>query len=314
MKLLTELQLNSSHIAQIKHTLPELEIITHPHADSWTVKDLKDIDFILGYPRPDTVKNAPNLKYLQLTSSGFELYSKDSYPFLIASATGAYGQTVGEYILTSLLAFYHNLHLYRDNQRNHIWKNAGPITTIQDQKILIIGTGSIGSHFAKLLKTFGAAVYGVTRSKCLSPEAFDKVYPSCELDTILPSVDVAVLCIPGSTENHHLFNLNRLKLLRHGSLLINVGRGDIVDTEALCHVLNSGHLFGAILDVTDPEPLPSKHPLWSYPNVMITPHDAGGFQHMTSSLIQTIVSITCENLKRYSEHEPLLNQIQTKKA
>lgn len=310
MKLLTELQLNSFHITQLKLALPELEIITLSHADRWTIEDLKDIAFILGYPCPDTVKNAPNLKYLQLTSSGFELYIKDSYPFLIASATGAYGQTVSEHMLTALLAFYHNLHLYRDNQKNHIWKNAGPVTTIQGQKILIVGTGSIGGHFAKLLKIFGAVVYGVARSKCIFPEVFDKIYPSSELDTILPSVDVAALCVPGTTENRHLFNLNRLKLLRHDSILINVGRGNIVDTEALCQVLDSGHLSGAILDVTDPEPLPSKHPLWDYPNVMITPHDAGGFRYMTPSLIQAIVSITCENLKRYSEHEPLLNQIQ----
>ena len=314
MKLLSELQLNSSHMEQLKQAFPKLEIITHPHADSWTVQDLKDIDFILGYPRPDIVRNAPNLKYLQLTSSGFELYSKDFYPFLVASATGAYGQPVSEYMLTSLLAFYHNLHLYRDNQTNRIWKNAGPVTTIQEQKILIIGTGNIGSHFAKLLKTFGAAVYGVAHTKCIFPDVFDKVYPACELDMILPTVNVAALCIHGSAENHHLFNLNRLKLLHHGSLLINVGRGDIVDTKALCQVLDSGHLSGAILDVTDPEPLPSEHPLWDYPNVIITPHDAGGFQYMTPALIQAIISITCENLRRYSEHKPLINQIQTKKA
>ena len=115
------------------------------------------------------------------------------------------------------------------------------------------------------------------------------------------------LSLPGTRETTNLFDARRIALCKPGAILLNVGRGTVVDGEALAAAVHSGQLFGAAVDVTDPEPLPPDHPLWAEPNVIITPHVSGGFS--LPQTVQNIVDIFIHNLKRYAAGQPLDNQV-----
>lgn len=307
MKLLSAIELSSDQTARLKASVPELEICVK--GEDWTPEDLQDTDFAIGYPPPELLLSAPRLQFLQLTASGSERYTSLFGRLPMASAAGAYGPIVSEYMLSALLAFYHNLHLHRNNQIRHRWGLPGPITLLAGQRILILGTGDIGRCFAEHLKALGAVTIGVFRSKCPEQGPFDQLCPLPELDGLLPRADVVAICIPGTPENRQLFDLRRLRTMKAGSLLINVGRGSIVDTDALCRVLREGPLSGAILDVVEPEPLPPRHPLWDFENVLLTAHDAGNFRSMPPALAQRIGELACQNLHRFVNQLPLLNSL-----
>ena len=307
MKLLSAIELSPGQIARMRTSIPELQVCVKK--ERWTADDLQDADFAIGYPSPELLRSAPALRFLQLTASGSEPYAPFFGRLPMASAAGAYGPIVSEYMLAALLAFYHNLHLHRNDQIRHHWGQPGPITLLSGQRVLILGTGDIGRCFAGHLKALNAHTVGVARTPGQRPEVFDRLSPLAELDSLLPQADVVAICIPGTPENRRLFDLQRLQTMKNDSLLINVGRGSIVDTDALCQVLREGPLAGAILDVVEPEPLPPQHPLWEFENVILTAHDAGNFRSMPPALAQRIGDIACENLHRFVNSLPLLNSL-----
>ena len=244
---------------------------------------------------------------LQLTASGSEPYAAAPKRIQIACAAGAYGELVSEYLLAALLAFYHNLHLHRNHQLQHVWASPQPVSTLRGKTILILGGGDIGCCFARRIRSQNARAIGVIRSRCICAHAFDRLCTLDELDELLPQADAVALCIPGTPENHHLFDLGRLRTMKPGSVLLNAGRGNLVDTEALCTVLREGQLGGAILDVVEPEPLPQEHPLWDFENVILTPHDAGNFRAMPEALSDAIAEIAYQNFIRFLHAQPLIN-------
>ena len=126
-------------------------------------------------------------------------------------------------------------------------------------------------------------------------------------DALLPEADVVALCLPGNSATRHTLDARRIGLLKRNAVVINVGRGSAIDTEALCDALYRGRIAGAALDVTDPEPLPADHPLWDAPNAVITPHISGGFS--LPETLEQIVDIFAENLRRDAAGEPLLNLV-----
>ncbi len=304
-KLLCSLPLSENQENALRAACPNTDIVIKP--GHWTQEDVLDADFLLGYPDPTLLDGAKKLKLLQLTASGSEIYTGHGSSYCVTSATGAYGSVVSEYMLAALLSFYHRLHIYRNQQMQHLWQPAGVSTGISGKTVLILGTGDIGCQFAQKVKALGGHTVGLVRSSCRHPEFFDRLLPLDALDTILPQADVAALCIPGTAENRRLFSYPRLRTMASHAVLINVGRGTLVDTDGLYRCLKEQTLAGAILDVTDPEPLPADHPLWDMPNVILTPHCAGSFRNMPAELIQGIVDIACDNFRRYHAGLPLRN-------
>lgn len=306
-KMLCSVTISPAQAEALRHAWPGLSVSVKP--EPWDAADLLDADFLMGYPAPSLLEQQNHIRLLQLTASGSELYTGRALPFPIASAAGAYGNIVSEYVLAALLSFYHNLHRYRNQQSRHFWGFCGPNSGISGKNVLILGTGDIGCHLARKLRALGACPIGLTRSSCSHPEVFQALHPSSRLDDWLPQADAVVLCIPGSPENRGLFSYERLCRMRQDAVLINVGRGNLVDTDGLCRCLGEGRLGGAILDVTEPEPLPRDHPLWEVENVILTPHCAGSFRDMPPELIQAIVDIACENLSRLRQGLPLRGQV-----
>lgn len=307
MKLLSAIPLSSALRERLLAADPELNI--RVKQTPWTQADLEGVAFAIGYPEPALLTDAASLELLQLTASGSEPYAAAPKRIRIADAAGAYGELVSEYLLAALLAFYHNLHLHRNHQLRHIWASPQPVSTLRGKNILILGGGDIGCCFARRIRSQNARAIGVIRSRCISAHAFDRLCTLDELDELLPQADAVALCIPGTPENRHLFDLRRLRMMKPGSVLLNAGRGSLVDTEALCTVLREGPLGGAVLDVVEPEPLPPEHPLWDFENVILTPHDAGNFRAMPEALSDAIAEIACQNFIRFLHAQPLINAI-----
>ena len=267
---------------------------------------------LLGYVPPDQLKTFPNLKWVQSWNAGVDPYLAPGVlpgGVRLTSAVGAYGPAVSEHMLAMLLAIYKRLPAYRDQQRAHIWADLGPVGSLAGKTVLVAGAGDIGRHFARLVRALGAQrVIGLRRSAGCPVEGFDEIYGLGALDGLLPQADVVALALPHTPETAGLMSKARLLAMRPGAVLLNAGRGSAVDCTALAEVLCSGRLLGAGLDVTDPEPLPPGHPLWEAPSLLLTPHTAGGYNHMEATL-ERIKAIFLDNLRRYVEGRTLRNQV-----
>lgn len=275
-----------------------------------TQEELNHTDILIGNPPQGMLHGSPRLQWLQCNSAGVEpflqpgvLHSKT----LLTNATGAYGLAISEHMLGMLLEIFKKLHLYRDAQHQHQWQSLGQVRSIEGSTVLVLGMGNIGGEFARRVKALGAHVIGVRRTDTRCPDYADEVHLTADLDQLLPLADVVAVSLPGTRETAGLLDRRRIALMKEGAVVLNVGRGSIIDTEALCDALESGHLGGAGLDVTDPEPLPVGHRLWDIPNAVITPH-ISGFYHLPETL-ERIVRISAANLKAYTEGLPLKNLV-----
>lgn len=270
---------------------------------------LADADVILGnLADPKQVRQAPGLRWIQLNNAGTEGYCEPGIlpeECLLTNATGAYGLAISEHMVGCLFMVRKKLHLYYANQIRQTWRREGHVGVIEGSTVLVVGLGDIGQAFARKMKGLGCYIIGCRRSRGIKPEYVDELYTAGELEKLLPRADVVALSMPGNEETYHTLDRERIGLLRENAIVLNVGRGSAVDTEALTESLYAGRIAGAALDVTDPEPLPPGHPLWNAPNVVITPHASGG-----STLPETldkIVEICAENLHRFVMGQPLEN-------
>ena len=184
----------------------------------------------------------------------------------------------------------------------------GQVKSVEGSVILILGLGNIGGDFARKVKVLGAYTIGVRRNIGDCPDYVDEMHPLSSLDDLLPRADVVAIALPLTPETKGMINEARLMKMKKDALLINVGRGPIVDTDALMKVMNAGHLDGAALDVTDPEPLPPDHPLWQQDRVIITPHVAGSFYLPETK--NRVISVFLENLRRFQAGEQLKNLVE----
>ena len=176
--------------------------------------------------------------------------------------------------------------------------------------MLIFGAGDIGSCVAKRLSGFDvASIVGVCRDTSKPREGFDKLISLTRAESYLPESDIVVGCIPNTPETSGYFGEKRLHLMKEGAILVNVGRGNFIDMAALNSVLQEGHLQGAALDVTDPEPLPIKNPLWRNYRCSITPHVSGTAFGRCEGTEERICEICCDNLRRYRADEPLAHRV-----
>lgn len=281
--------------------------LPHPFTD----KQLENARVIIGNPSQSTLAKCKNLKWLQLSSSGADSYANSPYinkeQTIITNATGAYGHAIAEYMVAGVMSVTKKYHLYRDNQNSGLWKDMGFSKTIRGSNVLVVGFGDIGSQFGSKMNALGANIYGIKRNISDKPEYVKEMHTLDKLDSLLPDMDIVALCLPNSRQTQNVISEKQFKLMKNDAILINVGRGNAVDTSALVQALTEGEIGNAILDVTDPEPLPADHPLWKQPNAIITPHISGGYH--AQETIEGIEEIILENAQRYIADLPLINQV-----
>lgn len=275
-----------------------------------TQEDVDWAQVILGNVPAAMLHGSPALEWLQTNSAGVEAYIQPGVlagDTLLTNATGAYGLAIAEHMLGMLLELFKKLELYRDAQKSGAWQSQGAVKAVYGSTVLVLGMGDIGGEFAARCKALGAKVFGVRRSPRPCPEYADEVHLLEDLDSLLPQADVVAVTLPGTDATRGLMSRERLAKMKEGAVLLNVGRGFIVDTEALCDALERGHLSGAGVDVTDPEPLPPTHRLWNIPTAVVTPH-ISGFYHLRETH-ERIVGIFLENLRHFQAGEPLRNLV-----
>lgn len=312
--ILVLINITEEHKLLLQKKAPEA-IFTFTSNKKLSRQQVEDANVILGNPPAEMLKFSKNLELLQLSSAGIGEYGKAGVlpeGAILANASGAYGLAISEYMLGVLLELYKKLHLYRDNQNESIWAYEGGVRSIYNSTALVVGLGDIGGEFAWRLKALGAHTIGIRRTIEQKPSYLDELYSMEKLKELLPRADIVALCLPETSLTQNIINRETIALMKKDAVLINVGRGTAVDTEALCDALERGHLLGAAMDVTEPEPLPSEHRLWKIKNAVITPHVSGGF-----SLDETrnrIVSIAADNLQALLEGGQLKTAVDRQKG
>lgn len=306
MNILITPQLTPSQMDKLSQAAPGHELVCCERRDL-TPEVLERADIILGnLMEPEQLAFCKNLKWIQLNNAGTEGYcvpGRLPEGAVLANASGAYGLAISEHMIGCLFELRKKLHLYYRNQLSRTWKNEGFVGVIEGSTVLVIGLGDIGSKFGRKMKGLGCRVLGIRRRVGDCPDWLDGLYGMEELECLLPQADVVALTLPGTAATWHVLDRNRIALLKRNAVVLNVGRGTAVDTDALSDALYAGAIAGAAVDVTDPEPLPPDHPLWEAPNAIVTPHISGGFS--LPETLEQIVDLFAGNLRRYFAGEPL---------
>lgn len=284
---------------------------------SWTAavpEELKaKATAVIGNIAPEECAQCPKLEWLQTWSAGVDKYQQQGVlqpGSMLTNATGAYGQSVSEHMFASMWAIMKNLHIYAAGNANAIWHDAGRAVTPDGKTALMIGTGDIGSHFARLCKAVGMETIGVRRNPSIEAEGIDHIVGFESLDDVLQYADVIAMCVPSTSTTYHLLNAERIASLKPDAIIINAGRGDAIESQALADALAEGRIRGAALDVTEPEPLPADSPLWCEPKCLITPHVAGG-NHLEITE-RSVISIALGNVRCYANGQSLDNRMPIK--
>jgi len=246
--------------------------------------------------RMPVLAKLPRLNLIQLMSAGAE----QAIPFVppgvtLCNARGAHDPAVAEWIMAVILAQVRELPRFAAAQQAATWAPAST-GALAGQRVLIVGYGSIGAAVERLLTPFGVTVQRIARRARNGVSAMD------ELAAALPDADIVIVLVPVTPATNGLVDARFLSQLHDGALLVNAARGSIVDTGALLTELRSGRLRAA-LDVTDPEPLPDGHPLWSAPGLLLTPHVGGA----TPQAVPRAMAVVRDQLARYASGEPLRN-------
>lgn len=271
---------------------------------------LAEADILFDFDWEDPahlLERAPNVKWVQATGAGIgERVRQMGIPKdrpLLTTAAGVHGEPLAEFALLGMLYFAKDVPRLLRWKTEHHWERFGG-RELDGARALLIGLGGVGRRVAEVCSALHMEVLGMRRSPDSSlPVGVSRLVSLNELDHVLPSMDYVVVTSPYTPETHHLLDAHRLALLPESAVVINVGRGKVIDEEALIQALHGGKLRGAALDVFATEPLPEDNPLWDMPNVLISPHSASVVPREN----ERIVDLFIENLQRYVQHSPLIN-------
>lgn len=256
--------------------------------------------------------HASHLRWTQAWSAGVDRYMRNEAlvadeQLVLTNMAGVHGPAIADHAMGMLLALTRGAPTWREAMKKGEWNRSyvPEMSALHGRTMFVVGMGGIGSQIARRAKGFGMRVVATVRTQRATPDYVDELGLADDLDRFLKGADVVAVCVPLTDETRGLFDVEAFARMKSGSYLINIARGPIVQTDALLAALESGHLAGACLDVTDPEPLPSDHPLWQRDDVMITPHVAGQAE-VTQERRWTLFR---ENMRRFGAGEPLLNVV-----
>jgi len=268
---------------------------------------LADAEVLFVHGRLDLGRlseRAPRLKWIQSTGAGVDrLLPQVPEGIVVTTTSGIHAVKGGEYAMTALLMLNHRVPHFVTAQRASRWDQAFS-DPIAGKTVLVIGAGSIGTAAARLARQFGMRVLGVSRSGQPNP-AVDRMYRPADLPTLLPQADFVLVILPLTDETRGLLDRAALDLLPRHAGVVNLGRGAVIDNDALAEKLRRGELGGAVLDVYPAEPLPPSSPLWSTPNLIMSPHcavDPGSYAAFA-------LDHFLDNLQRYVIGQPLANVV-----
>jgi D-2-hydroxyacid dehydrogenase (NADP+) len=276
---------------------------------------LAEADVIYGFRLPkNVIARAPKLKWVQVMSAGVDRFLDDEFQqssVIMTNVSGIHATPIGEIVLELMLMFVKQAPLCFQLKQERQWKRFMP-TVLRSKTVGIVGLGNIGREVARLAKAFGMRVVATRRSarRAVRAKYVDILLPREQLPQLLSESDFVVLSLPFTSETNRLIGEKELRTMKPSAYLINIARGNIVDEEALIRALDERWIAGAGLDVFAAEPLPADSRLWEFPNVIFSPHIAGGMEDYSIRATE----LFCENLRRYLSGKSLVNVIDKKKG
>jgi len=263
-----------------------------------------DAEVVAAFPmRMPSVTDLPKAKWLHSFSAGVDKVLSPEVAksnIILTNSSGVHATPIAEMILAYCLMFARGFTKTIGEQSEHTWHKNYSTCELRNSTVLIVGLGAIGTETARLCHAFGAQVVAVARSAKKKPTFVERLETSEKLDGLLPEVDYVVITLPHTKETHHLFDKKKFALMRPNTIVINIGRGGIINEKDLIEALQTKKIAGASLDVFEKEPLPPDSPLWDMPNVIITPHHSG----LSLRYMDRAVEILCKNLKAYLKGDP----------
>ncbi len=302
-----------NELAELKAAAPGIELV-QCQTEEDAIGHAADADAVYAWISPQVIRAAKSLRWVQQPSAGVEhlleipeLIERD---IILTNMQRAYGPEIADQAIAYLLAFTRSLAHFIRVQPSQEWRPGGPDVVLDElwgKTLLVIGLGGIGSEIARRAAAFGMRVLATDPKVWERPPFVDELHKPDAFAALLPRVDVVASAVPLTKLTRKMIGTKEFSLMKPGVILINVSRGGVVDTDALVAALDRKQVAAAGLDVTDPEPLPKGHPLWSR-NVIITPHSAGQSPGGDRRRLQ----IMCENLRRFAAGEMLLNIVDKK--
>jgi phosphoglycerate dehydrogenase-like enzyme len=259
------------------------------------------------------IRTAPGLRFVQATSAGAgeqvraaNLSAAELDRVAIASASGVHAVPLAEWSLFGLLAFTKGLPRLERDAAERRWDHY-PADELRGRTVLVLGVGEIGAEVARLASAFGMRVLGVKRDLAEPVAHVEALYPPSAIDELVTEADAVVITLPLTEETRGLIGRRTIGRMRDGAIVVNVGRGGVLDEDALVEALATGRLAGAALDVFAEEPLPETSPLWELENVILSPHTAALSWHEN----ERIVELFADNLRRYLDGDELRSRVRT---
>jgi len=327
--------LEPEYVERIRQAVPQVEVIYRPDligkpdfiADHDAIIErtpeqeaewkelLAKADILFDFDHThtqDLPELAHNVKWIQATSAGIGQFVHrmgyaEKTDWIFTTASGVHARPLAEFCIMSMIMFAKNYLQMEKAKADRTWQRFGN-TELAGKTVGIIGLGRIGRDVATVCKFFDMTVIGTRRDITQTVDNVDTLYASNDIDSLLPLVDYLVLATPHTPETEGLMTAERIRLLKQGTVIINVARGAVIDQPAMIDALLDGHLLGAALDVVAVEPMPEDDPLWDVPNVIISQHSASTADTENSK----ITDIFIENLKAYLNDEPMRNVLDAK--
>lgn len=327
MQLVIYPPVEAERLIRIRQAAGAMHIV-NASDEAETARAMPEADAYFGKITPQLLTAATKLRWVQSPTASLEHYL---FPALVehscqlTNMRGLFSDVIADHVMGYILCFARNLHVYLRQQAEHRWAPlggeserttlaAGPGTVsaidrahlhLADCTMGIVGLGAIGTEIARRGLAFGMRVLAVDPVQTSPPQGVAALWALNRLPDLLAASDFVVVAAPHTPETVKLFDAARLAQMKPSAYLINIGRGVIVDLNALVAALQAGALAGAALDVFEIEPLPVEHPLWTMPNVLLTPHVAAA----SPRIAERHLAVLLENLGRFTRGEPLINVV-----
>ena len=303
MKILVYTTFEEQHQSAFKKQLPDEAEITFNSGNEQEIKEaLQSAEILVGNPPADWFEEVPDsLKFWQMENVGFEQYKDIQFEGKVANVGDMSAVPCAETIVSGILAFYRGVHSMVRNQLDKKWvaeKISNELQILGEKKVIILGSGAIGEHARKILEAFGCEIQMTAKS---DPDA--EIHSFEHLLKQLPQTDLVINTLPGNLDKY--VSAEFFDAMKEGSLYANIGRGNTTDEEALIKSLESGRLVGAVLDVTETEPLPEDSKLWEMKNVILTQHTGAGHKDRDRDKVEKFT----ENINKFLKGEKIEDEV-----
>ncbi len=312
-KLVLRVELEEQYMQQLREAYPDADFVVATDEAAFAHVIGEAAAVIGGDPLSDEeLARAGQLRWAQVTSAGVEEWVTPAlakHQLTLANFSGVAAPNIADHVIAMLYAFARGLPELHERQRRKEWGEEAPKTfEPTGQTLAILGLGDIGEALAERASGLGMRVIAMQRHPSDPPKGVERIVPTDELPSLLAEADHVVLCLPLTDATEHLIGTQELGQMRRSAYIYNVGRGPLLDQDALIAALRAGTIAGAGLDVTDPEPLPADSPLWDAPNTIITGHNAA----VTPLLWERGIVLLKDNVGRFLRGEELRNEVNTK--